>query len=158
MTAGRKGQGEWFEQQLKDNPDLADDVKKSYTSTRGFFSDDEEAFNKSLDKYLSPEGGDTLLNWNAALQRNNGRSVQPPSDSSGGDVGYWDNLLQRMDNLDKQPPSRQVTDNRKFEYRFEINAAPGQDEKAIADEVTTVTKNNSAFNGDNSLLDGGLLW
>lgn len=158
MTAGRKGQGEWFEQQLKDNPYLADDVKKSYASTRGFFSDDEEAFNKSLDKYLTPEGGDTLLNWNTALQRNKGRSVQPPSDSSGGDIGYWDTLLQRMDNLDKQPQSRQVTDNRKFEYRFEINAAPGQDEKAIADEVTTVTKNNSAFNGDNSLLDGGLLW
>ena len=63
-----------------------------------------------------------------------------------------------MDVLDKQPPSRQITDNRKFEYHFKINAAPGQDEKAIADEVTTVTKNNAAFNGDNSLLDGGLVW
>jgi hypothetical protein len=72
--------------------------------------------------------------------------------------GYWESLLQKMDVLDKQPPSRQITDNRKFEYHFEINAAPGQDEKAIADEVTTVTKNNSAFNGDNSLLDGGLVW
>lgn len=76
----------------------------------------------------------------------------------GGDAGYWENLLQKMDILDKQPPSQQITDNRKFEYRFEIKAAPGQDEKAIADEVTTVTKNNSAFNGDNSLLDGGLVW
>lgn len=160
FRASQNGQGEWFEQQLKERPDLPDKVKRSWESTRGLFGfdSDDETFNKSLDKYLSPEGGDTLLNWNAALQRNNGRSVQPPSDSSGGDVGYWDNLLQRMDNLDKQPPSRQVTDNRKFEYRFEINAAPGQDEKAIADEVTTVTKNNSAFNGDNSLLDGGLLW
>lgn len=54
--------------------------------------------------------------------------------------GYWESLLQKMDVLDKQPPSRQITDNRKFEYHFEINAAPGQDEKAIADEVTTVTK------------------
>ncbi len=168
MTAGRKGQGEWFEQQLKDNPDLAGDVKKSYTSTRGFFSDDEDAFNQSLDKYLSPESGDTLLNWNAALQRNQERSMQSGnsklSDSlggtspDGGDAGYWENLLQKMDILDKQPPSQQITDNRKFEYRFEIKAAPGQDEKAIADEVTTVTKNNSAFNGDNSLLDGGLVW
>lgn len=160
FRASQNGQGEWLEQQLKERPDLPDKVKRSWESTRGLFGfdSDDETFNKSLDKYLSPEGGDTLLNWNAALQRNNGRSVQPPSDSSGGGVGYWDTLLQRMDNLDKQRPSRQVTDNRKFEYRFEINAAPGQDEKAIADEVTTVTKNNSAFNGDNSLLDGGLLW
>lgn len=160
FRASQNGQGEWFEQQLKDRPDLPEKVKRSWESTRGLFGfdSDDETFNKSLERYLSPEGGDTLLNWNTALQRNKGRSVQPPSDSSGGDIGYWDTLLQRMDNLDKQPPSRQVTDNRKFEYRFEINAAPGQDEKAIADEVTTVTKNNSAFNGDNSLLDGGLLW
>ena len=160
FRASQNGQGEWFEQQLKDRPDLPEKVKRSWESTRGLFGfdSDDETFNKSLERYLSPEGGDTLLNWNTALQRNKGRSVQPPSDSSGGDIGYWDTLLQRMDNLDKQPPSRQVTDNRKFEYRFEINAAPGQDEKAIADEVTTMTKNNSAFNGDNSLLDGGLLW
>ncbi|MBZ4072526.1 hypothetical protein JYG52_16760, partial [Escherichia fergusonii] len=67
-------------------------------------------------------------------------------------------LLQKMDALDKQPPSRQVIDNRKFDYHFEINAAPGQDEKAIADELTTVTRNNPAFNGDNRLTDGGLVW
>ncbi|HGX3840138.1 TPA: hypothetical protein ACNEKY_003193 [Escherichia fergusonii] len=63
-----------------------------------------------------------------------------------------------MDALDKQPPSRQVIDNRKFDYHFEINAAPGQDEKAIADELTTVTRNHPAFNGDNRLTDGGLVW
>ena len=40
----------------------------------------------------------------------------------------------------------------------QLTAATPLDEKAIADEVTTVTKNNSAFNGDNSLLDGGLVW
>lgn len=36
MTAQRNGQGEWFEQQLKEKPDLPDDVKKSYRDTRGF--------------------------------------------------------------------------------------------------------------------------
>ncbi|EFV3689818.1 hypothetical protein NI295_004602 [Salmonella enterica] len=159
MTAGRKGQEEWFEQQLKDNPDLADDVKKSYTSTRGFFSDDDETFNKSLDKYLSPEGGDSLLNWDAALHAAEASIHGEPATRNGeGGGGYWENLLQKMDTLDKQPSSRQVTDNRKFEYHFEINARPGQDEKAIAGEVAGVTKNNSAFNGDNSLLDAGFVW
>ncbi|EGG5218087.1 hypothetical protein HJ628_002595 [Salmonella enterica] len=159
MTAGRKGQEEWFEQQLKDNPDLADDVKKSYTSTRGFFSDDDETFNKSLDKYLSPEGGDSLLNWDAALHAAEASIHGEPATRNGeGGGGYWENLLQKMDTLDKQPSSRQVADNRKFEYHFEINARPGQDEKAIAGEVAGVTKNNSAFNGDNSLLDAGVVW
>ncbi|ELT3492657.1 hypothetical protein RZ024_00075 [Citrobacter freundii] len=234
LRAEQTGQGEWFTQQLAIHPDLPEKVKESWNDTRGWFGpdSDDEAFNKSLDKYLSPEDGDKLLNWNAALQQNKDHVAQtvkdkpqssarawdnyahepvtsasqwkrepsgltasqgegesaragdkypnaplPPvvqqdrnvtttdrspaepvilKDESTG--GYWESLLQKMDVLDKQPPSRQITDNRKFEYHFEINAAPGQDEKAIADEVTTVTKNNSAFNGDNSLLDGGLVW
>lgn len=234
FRASQNGQGEWFDQQLKERPDLPQKVKYSWESTRGLFGfdSDDETFNKSLDKYLSPEGGESLLNWNAALQQNKDHVAQTvkeePESSAGawdnyahepvtsasqwerepsaltyslvegesaraGDKypnaplfpagqqdrnvtatdsspaepvilkdestgGYWESLLQKMDVLDKQPPSRQITDNRKFEYHFEINAAPGQDEKAIADEVTTVTKNNSAFNGDNSLLDGGLVW
>ncbi|EAA3682759.1 hypothetical protein DOA99_22335 [Salmonella enterica subsp. houtenae] len=233
FRANQSGQGEWFEKQLKDNPELPDAVKKSYSATGRFIRDsDDETFNKSLDKYLSPEDGNKLLNWNAALQQNKEHAAQTvkeePESSVGawdnyahepvtsasqwkrepsvltysqgegesaraGDKypntpllparqqdrnvtttdrspaepvilkdestgGYWESLLQKMDVLDKQPPSRQITDNRKFEYRFEINAAPGQNEKAITDEVTTVTKNNSAFNGDNSLLDGGLVW
>ncbi|KLV66790.1 hypothetical protein [Citrobacter sp. MGH106] len=234
FRASQNGQGEWFDQQLKERPDLPQKVKHSWESTRGLFGfdSDDETFNKSLDKYLSPEGGDSLLNWNAALQQNKDHVAQTvkeePESSAGawdnyahepvtsasqwerepsvltysqgegesaraGDKypnvplfpagqqdrnvtatdsspaepvilkdestgGYWESLLQKMDVLDKQPPSRQITDNRKFEYHFEINAALGQDEKAIADEVTTVTKNNSAFNGDNSLLDGGLVW
>lgn len=234
LRAEQTGQGEWFSQQLATHPDLPEKVKESWSDTRGWFGpdSDDEAFNKSLDKYLSPEGGDSLLNWNAALQQNKDHVAQTvkeePESSAGawdnyahepvtsasqwerepsvltysqgegesaraGDKypnaplfpagqqdrnvtatdsspaepvilkdestgGYWESLLQKMDVLDKQPPSRQITDNRKFEYHFEINAAPGQDEKAIADEVTTVTKNNSAFNGDNSLLDGGLVW
>lgn len=234
LRAEQTGQGEWFTQQLAIHPDLPEKVKESWNDTRGWFGpdSDDEAFNKSLDKYLSPEDGDSLLNWNAALQQNKDHVAQTvkedPQSSAGawdnyahepvtsasqwkrepsgltdsqgegesaraGDKypndpllpvvqqdrnvtttdrspaepvilkdestgGYWESLLQKMDVLDKQPPSRQITDNRKFEYHFEINAAPGQDEKAIADEVTTVTKNNSAFNGDNSLLDGGLVW
>lgn len=234
FRASQNGQGEWFDQQLKERPDLPQEVKHSWESTRGLFGfdSDDETFNKSLDKYLPSEGGDSLLNWNAALQQNKDHVAQTvkddPQSSAGawdnyahepvtfasqwkrepsgltdsqgegesaraGDKypndlllpvvqqdrnvtttnrspaepvilkdestgGYWESLLQKMDVLDKQPPSRQITDNRKFEYHFEINAAPGQDEKAIADEVTTVTKNNSAFNGDNSLLDGGLVW
>lgn len=234
FRASQNGQGEWFDQQLKERPDLPQKVKHSWESTRGLFGfdSDDETFNKSLDKYLSPEGGDSLLNWNAALQQNKEHAAQTvkedPESSAGAwdnyahepvtsasqwkrepsvltysqgegesaragekypnapllpagqqdrnviatdsspaepvilkdesTGGYWESLLQKMDVLDKQPPSRQITDNRKFEYHFEINAAPGQDEKAIADEVTTVTKNNSAFNGDNSLLDGGLVW
>ena len=201
LTAQRNGQGEWFEQQLKAHPELPGKVKQSWKSTRGYFGfdSDDEAFNQSVEQYLTPKSNETLLNWNATLQQNREgitehdsatknsagvwgnyalsvspdavypeitlpspqqkvtapRSVKPQENNTG---GYWETLLQKMDELDKQFPSRQVIDNRKFDYHFEINAAPGQDERAIADKLTSVTKNHSAFNGDNSLTDGGLVW
>ncbi|WP_240132913.1 hypothetical protein [Enterobacter hormaechei] len=257
MTAQRNGQGEWFEQQLKEKPDLPDDVKKSYRDTRGFFRDDDDTFNSTLDKYVTPESSGAPFSWDSALNQNQKTSAQPghetsdraagawnnyrlpsfptfeksivwpaaektkgsagnitpekpvvnvdvyPSSESGeprnlftdierhrdnsadfllyqpevslplspvpepaspaglsGEEGgsYWETLLQKLDIADKAPPPRQLTDNRKFEYRFEIYGAPGQDERGIADEVGAMTKSNPAFTGDSSMLDGGQIW
>ncbi|ASQ17388.1 hypothetical protein [Enterobacter cloacae] len=211
MTAQRNGQGEWFEQQLKETPDLPDDVKKSYRDTRGFFRDDEETFNTTLDKYLTPEnsgglfGQDGLMtpaqqpvtpgtgptawdNYPRTLlaplppetspqvvpgiteQGTPGQTAVPrtvplsgTADGGRGNAGTdaegrWDMLLQKLDAADVAPAPRQLTDNRRFEYRFEIHGAPGQDERGIADEVEAVTKSNPAFTGNNSMLDGGQIW
>ncbi|KLP53530.1 hypothetical protein ABR39_23300 [Enterobacter genomosp. O] len=211
MTAQRNGQGEWFEQQLKEKPDLPDDVKKSYRDTRGFFRDDEETFNTSLDKYLTPEnsgglfGPDRLMKsaqqpvtpgtvptvWDnyprtllaplppeTSLQVVSGitdqdsrqqtavpRTVPLSGTADSGRVnagtdaeGRWDMLLQKLDAADAAPAPRQLTDNRRFEYRFEIHGAPGQDERGIANEVEAVTKSSPAFTGNSSMLDGGQIW
>ncbi|MEP8737177.1 hypothetical protein ABKV59_20815 [Enterobacter hormaechei] len=257
MTAQRNGQGEWFEQQLKEKPDLPDDVKKSYRDTRGFFRDDDDTFNSTLDKYVTPESSGAPFSWDSALNQNQKTSAQPghetpdraagawnnyrlpsfptfeksivwpaaektkgsagnitpekpvvnvdvyPSSESGEsrnlftDIerhrdnsadfllyqpevslplapapepaspaglsdeevrSYWETLLQKLDIADKAPPPRQLNDNRKFEYRFEIYGAPGQDERGIADEVGAMTKSNPAFTGDSSMLDGGQIW
>ncbi|MFA9223486.1 hypothetical protein [Citrobacter freundii] len=82
LRAEQTGQGEWFTQQLAIHPDLLEKVKESWNDTRGWFGpdSDDEAFNKSLDKYLSPEGGDSLLNWNAALQQNKDHVAQTVKD------------------------------------------------------------------------------
>ncbi|WP_236348823.1 AAA family ATPase [Enterobacter cancerogenus] len=211
MTAQRNGQGEWFEQQLKEKPDLPADVKKSYRDTRGFFSDDEETFNTTLDKYLPPEnsgglfGPDRVMKpvqqpvtpgtgptvWDnyprtllAPLPPETSPQVLPGiteqdtrqqtavprtvpfsgnADDGRGNAGTdaegrWDMLLQKLDAADAAPVPRQLTDNRRFEYRFEIHGAPGQDERGIADEVEAVTKSSPAFTGDSSMLDGGQIW
>ena len=211
MTAQRNGQGEWFEQQLKEKPDLPADVKKSYRDTRGFFSDDEETFNTTLDKYLTPEnrgglfGPDGVMKpvqqpvtpgtgptvWDnyprtllAPLPQETSPQVLPGiteqdtrqqtagprtvplsgnADDGRGNAGTdaegrWDMLLQKLDAADAAPVPRQLTDNRRFEYRFEIHGAPGQDERGIADEVEAVTKSSPAFTGDSSMLDGGQIW
>lgn len=211
MTAQRNGQGEWFEQQLKEKPDLPDDVKKSYRDTRGFFRDDEDTFNTTLDKYLTPENSGGLFgpdgvmkpvqqpvtpgtgptvwdNYPRALlaplppetspqvlpgiteQDTRQQTAVPRTVPLSGNVddgrgnagtdaeGRWDMLLQKLDAADAAPVPRQLTDNRRFEYRFEIHGAPGQDERGIADEVEAVTKSSPAFTGDSSMLDGGQIW
>lgn len=152
MTARRNGQGDWFDQQLQQHPDLPDRVKQSYTATRGYFSDDNKAFDKSLNEYLTPETGG--FDWTSAFKNN----MQGSSEGSSGTGGYWDSLLQRLDATDKQTEQRQVTDNRKFDYHFEINAAPGQSEQSVADAVVGVTKTSPAFTGNNSMTDGGDIW
>lgn len=211
MTAQRNGQGEWFEQQLKETPDLPGDVKKSYRDTRGFFRDDEETFNTTLDKYLIPEnsgglfGPDGLMkpvqqpvtpgtgptvwdNYPRTLlaplppettpqvvpgiteQDTPGQTAVPRTVPLSGNAdggrgnagtdaeGRWDMLLQKLDAADAAPAPRQLTDNRRFEYRFEIHGAPGQDERGIADEVEAVTKSSPAFTGNSSMMDGGQIW
>jgi hypothetical protein len=212
MTAQRNGQGEWFEQQLKEKPELPDDVKQSYQDTRGFFRDDEEAFDTTLDKYLTHENSGGLFGPNGLMKPAQQQSVTPGTgpkawdnypqtllaplppetspqvvlgrtepdsrrqtgvprtvplsgnaDGSRGNAGTdaegrWDMLLQKLDTADTAPVPRQLTDNRRFEYRFEIHGAPGQDERGIADEVEAVTKSNTAFTGDSSMLDGGQIW
>lgn len=194
MTAQRNGQGEWFEQQLKEKPDLPDDVKKSYRDTRGFFRDDEETFNTTLDKYLTPENSAGLFGTDGLMKPAQPQSVTPGTGPTAWDnyprtllsplppetspqvvpgimeqdslqqatsteaEGRWDMLLQKLDSADAPAAPRQLTDNRRFEYRFEIHGAPGQDERAIADEVEGMTKSRPAFNGNNSMLDGGQIW
>jgi hypothetical protein len=211
MTAQRNGQGEWFEQQLKEKPDLPADVKKSYRDTRGFIRNDDDTFNTTLDKYITPEGNGALFgpdgfmkpvqqpvtpgtgptvwdNYPRTLlaplppetspqvvpgiteQDTRRQTIVPRTDplsghtddgrgNAGADTeGGWDMLLQKLDAADTAPVPRQLTDNRRFEYRFEIHGAPGQDERGIADEVEAVTKSSPAFTGDSSMLDGGQIW
>lgn len=166
MTAQRNGQGEWFEQQLQQHPDLPLRVKESYTSTRGFIRDDEDTFNQSLDGYLTPQS-EGLPDWAGAFHQNaarqdTGKTESPgmsfPNAAGSGDGTYWDGLLKRLDETEQRPPDRTMTDNRKFDYHFEIYGAPGQNENAIADGVSAITKSNPAFTGDNSMLDGGINW
>ena len=211
MTAQRNGQGEWFDQQLREKPDLPEDVKKSWRDTRGFIRNDDDTFNTTLDKYMTPEksgglfGADGLMKpvqqpvtpgtgptvWDnyprsllsplppetsprvmpgiteqdtrrqTAVSRNDplsGNADVSRGDTRADDDGRWDTLLQKLDSAEAAPAPRQLTDNRRFEFHYEIHGAPGQDERAIGDEVVDVTKTNPIFKGDSSMLDGGQIW
>ncbi|ELY4673260.1 hypothetical protein SM021_003899 [Cronobacter muytjensii] len=52
-TAKANGQTEWFEEQLKTNPSLFQEVRKAYTDSRGLIFDDDKAFENSLQAILA---------------------------------------------------------------------------------------------------------
>ncbi|WP_162287002.1 hypothetical protein [Pantoea stewartii] len=186
LKAKNNGQEEWFEQQLKANPDLPETVRRSYKKTRGLFGfdSDDEAFTESLKPYLTPEGMGIIPSWNNALEKNQSTTKadhpiggfwknNPDDFSFHPDVesgerngvapgnsgeGLWDNLLEKLDVSLTQKQAPQLTDNRKFTYHFEINGAAGQEPRAIGEEVATVVKRDPAFSGDNNMLDGGMVW
>lgn len=155
MTAQRKGQGEWFEQQLQQHPDLPEKVKQSYLSTRGYFSDDDAAFNQSLEPYMTAQS-DGLPDWNETLKGPGGAAANQPD--SGALGGAWDVLMQQLSEADKSSQTPQFNDHSVKNYSFTINGAPGQSEQGIADAVVGVTKTAPAFAGNSSMQDGGFNW
>lgn len=135
MTAKNSGQEEWFDKLLRENPDAAASIKKSYVDTRGYFKDDDDTFNNILDKYLGPKSTGKIPSFDEILKGNNWKAfVRDPANQNG-------------------DTSRKLTDNRKFDYHFIINGAPGQDASAIGDAVMGITKTSPAFTGDNALFD-----
>jgi len=186
LRAKDNGQEEWFEQQLKDNPDLPETVRRSYKRTRGRFGfdSDDQAFTESLAPYITPESISIIPSWHKALEQNQpttntghpvaGLWQNNPEDFSfhphfepvkrngvatgNSDEKFWENLQEKLDGSLAQKQAPQLTDNRKFTYHFEINGAAGQEPHAIGDEVAAVVKRDPAFSGDNNMLDGGLVW
>lgn len=54
--------------------------------------------------------------------------------------------------------STSMTDNRRYTYQIEVNAAPGQSPESVAEAILAKAKRNDVFNGHNALQDGGDLW
>ncbi|WP_320728279.1 hypothetical protein [Enterobacter ludwigii] len=136
-----KGQGEWFEKQLKDNPAFVEDVKKAWSQSQGRFFHDGDAFSKATEKYLTPE-------------KSFGISL-PEADASS---AYWGAIRDGLNGSDNRDTPSQLTDNRRFTYQFSLTAQPGQNPQDIADAIAGMTKTNPAFNGNNALWDGGSVW
>ncbi len=151
MRASMNGQSDWFENELKQNPDMVKQVQKSYKETRGYFGfdSDDDAFDKTLDKLAGAGSEADSLSWDNMLKQN--KSSQDNESKFGS--GVWDKYSQQMDAADKTPQSKTLTDNRVYNYKFDITGAPGQNENGIANAVAGQAKSSNAFAGNNSLYD-----
>ncbi|ETT01806.1 hypothetical protein HMPREF1565_1015 [Providencia alcalifaciens RIMD 1656011] len=140
-AAEEKGQGEWLDQQLKNNPDLHKDVLQAYIEAkRNRFFLDDEMFKQATEKYLTPESAEFSF----------------PSRST--DNGEWASAMSDLLQGNGSSSSTSMTDNRRYTYQIEVNAAPGQSPESVAEAILAKAKRNDVFNGHNALQDGGDLW
>lgn len=114
-----KGQSEWFEKLLKDNPNLPNEVKQSYKSTRGFFSDDETAFDKTLDKYV-PKKGRALDELKASFHSS--KNSTPSSPGPLASLAYTPG----------QSSGITIRSEPRIDATFNITQQPGEDGSALA--------------------------
>ncbi|WBF44434.1 hypothetical protein [Serratia rubidaea] len=138
QTADRYGLGEWFDQQVAANPNLAKQAVAANTESTSFFGmfKDGKAFDKRIDALyentVGNESGDPVINKFSEMMAN---------------VGLTDK---------KTPPN--VTDNRRNNIYMTVNGAPGQDAKSIADNAVTQIGKLDVFNGNNAMYDAPGGW
>ncbi|KAB8307264.1 hypothetical protein EH228_14770 [Erwinia endophytica] len=142
--AQSEGIGDWFDQQLRDNPDFVERVKKSYSDTHGLFSDDEEAFSRQMERYTGKPGGMF--------------SLDDTSGDSTGVIGGWPALAQQLSGAGGRVGQQEFTNNSRNSFNIEINVADAADGRGIANEVIDRVKSTSVFDGSNSLYDTGYNW
>lgn len=125
-TAAGNGQSEWFEQQLKENPDLPGQIIRTWTRTRGFMGigDDDDAFNKSLERYLGPKSEPDWMGMQKKMQ-----DMLPPGKGAADPLSAL-----------KYEPGQSLRMEVKPVYQiradFSITQRPGEDGTQLAQRVT----------------------
>lgn len=149
LVANKRGVGEWFDQQIKDDPQLLEKVKQAKKDSFGTFMLDSEKMDQRLNEIIGPEEGNQSFNWRAELDKN--RKLMAAEDS-------WPELMQKTDVLDTGRTAPQLNDNRKNTYHFVIYAKDEQSGSQIADEVVKRAESNDFFNNGTPLYDKGDVW
>ncbi|EEQ3001456.1 hypothetical protein GRS88_004955, partial [Escherichia coli] len=135
IVAQKNGQGEWFDELLRQNPDLTKRVVQSYKDTRGHlpWNHDDKKFEAFLDPFLGPEDTPDFKGWEEAIR--NGLSEYGVLPAAGQEPENPD----RLSALQYTPGSiSQVEVKPTYQIRAEFNITqkPGEDAGQLADRVT----------------------
>ncbi len=152
-VAQKNGQGEWFDELLRQNPDLTKQVVQAYKDTRGYlpWNHDDKKFDAFLDPLLGPK---EEPDFKAIKEKSRTYIDGPPAAVQG--QGNSDPLSA----LQYTPGSvSQVEVKPTYQIRAEFNITqkPGEDAGQLADRVT---KNLGDINfGQRSrMTDGDAFW
>ena len=158
FRADKTGLGDWFSKTI-DSPETLENIRRQWQqaeSDAGFWKshlpgDFQENTSRRILSSLEDEAAPDFSSpdkWFRPAPRANNSQQDP--------AGLW-NKLNGTD-ISQMPVSQQVTDNRRFDFTIEVNAAPGQSPRNIADEVISRAQEKMVFDGNNRLTDGGISW
>ncbi len=135
IVAQKNGQGEWFDELLRQNPDLTKQVVQSYKDTRGHlpWNHDDKKFEAFLDPFLGPEDTPNFEGLEELIR--NGLVEYGVLPAAGQEPENPD----RLSALQYTPGSiSQVEVKPTYQIRAEFNITqkPGEDAGQLADRVT----------------------
>ncbi|EGB0959211.1 hypothetical protein LQ845_004606 [Escherichia coli] len=135
IVAQKNGQGEWFDELLRQNPDLTKQVVQSYKDTRGHlpWNHDDKKFEAFLDPFLGPEDAPNFEGLEELIRNSLVEYGLLPA------AGQEPENPDRLSALQYTPGSiSQVEVKPTYQIRAEFNITqkPGEDAGQLADRVT----------------------
>ena len=151
-VAQKNGQGEWFDELIRQNPDLTKQVVQAYKDTRGHlpWNHDNKKFDAFLDPLLGPEDTPDFKGWEEAIR--NGLSEYGVLPAAGQEQENQDRLSALKD-TSGSISQLEVKPTYQIRAEFNITQKPGEDAGQLADRVT---KNLEGINfGQRSRMTDG---
>ncbi|HBA7366753.1 TPA: hypothetical protein J1Y26_003618 [Escherichia coli] len=152
-VAQKNGQGEWFDELLKQNPDLTKQVVQAYKDTRGYlpWNHDDKKFDAFLDPLLGPkEEPDFKAIKEKSRTYIDGLHAADPGQGNSDPLSALQYTPGSVSQVEVKPTYQ-------IRAEFNITQKPGEDAGQLADRVT---KNLGDINfGQRSrMTDGDAFW
>lgn len=152
-VAQKNGQGEWFDELLRQNPDLTKQVVQAYKDTRGYlpWNHDDKKFDAFLDPLLGPkEEPDFKAIKEKSRTYIDGLHAAEPGQGNSDPLSALQYTPGSVSQLEVKPTYQ-------IRAEFNITQKPGEDAGQLADRVT---KNLGDINfGQRSrMTDGDAFW
>ncbi|EGF7426268.1 hypothetical protein F6S90_19095 [Escherichia coli] len=150
-VAQKNGQGEWFEELLRKNPELTKQVVQAYKDTRGYlpWNHDDKKFYAFLDPLLGPKEEPDFDGARERVRAARDQLQKTRQESASGEAD-------RLSALQHTPGSisqMEVKPTYQIRAEFNITQKPGEDAGQLADRVT---KNLEGINfGQRSRMTDG---
>ncbi|HFO8945075.1 TPA: hypothetical protein ACHLBM_002891 [Escherichia coli] len=133
-VAQKNGQGEWFEELLRKNPELTKQVVQAYKDTRGYlpWNHDDKKFDAFLDPLLGPKEEPDFDGARERVRAARDQLQKTRQESASGEAD-------RLSALQHTPGSisqMEVKPTYQIRAEFNITQKPGEDAGQLADRVT----------------------